>query len=250
MIIRILSEYNELTGKDIGLPRGIGVSAYLAELYMRETDSAIQYYPGVSYYARYVDDIFVIFCPPPNSGTFRFRRFVIEEFQKSGLTRNREKTELIKFQNGSSQSIEYLGYKFEIGGGKVELKMTDKKVKRYKKRVDLSFAAYLKASTRSEKKARSLLVQRIKFLTGNTRLVNNKKNVVSGIFFSNSLLTDLHDLKHLDDYLLSKISSLNHNRLESRLKKYSFTHGFDERKYYKFSAQDLSQIVKVWKHAS
>ena len=56
-IIRILTEYKKLTGQDVGLPRDIGVSTYLAELYMRDVDSAIQYYQGVSYYARYVDDI-------------------------------------------------------------------------------------------------------------------------------------------------------------------------------------------------
>lgn len=249
-IIRILTEYKLLTGQDVGLPRGIGVSAYLAELYMRDVDSAIQYYPGVSYYARYVDDIFIIFCPPPNVGTFGLRRRVVKALRKSALTINRGRTKIIKFQNGNSDSIEYLGYKFNIGSGKVELKMTDNKVKKYKKRIDLSFSAYIKESTKSEKNARSLLMQRIKFLTGNTRLVNNKKNVVSGIFFSNSLLTDLQDLNDLDDYLITKITSLSNNRLKNRLKRYSFFLGFNERIYYKFSAQDLSQIVKVWKHAS
>ena len=250
MIRRILSEYRKLTEQDVGLPRGIGVSAYLAELYMREIDSAIRDYPGVSYYARYVDDIFIIFCPPPNIGTFRFRRAVINAFKKLDLNRNRKKTEIICVPSRKPSSIEYLGYKFEIDSDKVVLRMTDKKVKRYKERMDLTFSAYIKQSKRSEKKARSLLERRIKFLTGNTRLVNNKKNVVSGIFFSNTLLTCQQDLVHLDHYLKTKISSLNNKRLKNRLLKHSFVGGFEEKRYYKFSTQDLSRIVEVWKHAS
>ncbi|KZY52572.1 hypothetical protein A3734_18490 [Sulfitobacter sp. HI0054] len=56
IIRRILYEYSQITGRDTGLPRGIGISAYLAELYMRDIDSSIRNHPGVLYYARYVDE--------------------------------------------------------------------------------------------------------------------------------------------------------------------------------------------------
>ena len=46
-----------------GVPRGFGVSAYLSELYMREIDNEIKALPDVIYYARYVDDIVIIFSP-------------------------------------------------------------------------------------------------------------------------------------------------------------------------------------------
>jgi hypothetical protein len=131
--------------------------------------------------------------------------------------------------------------------------MTDAKINRYRQRIDLTFSAYDNKSQRpkkSEKIARALLEKRVRFLTGNTRLVNNKKNVVSGVFFSNSLLTDLNDLGDLDIYLASKISSLTNPRLRIRLSKHSFKSGFQTRKYYKFSAHDLCEIVEVWKHVS
>jgi hypothetical protein len=57
LIKRILWEYGELSGDERGLPRGIGISAYLAELFMRHFDDRIRSFPGVVYYARYVDDI-------------------------------------------------------------------------------------------------------------------------------------------------------------------------------------------------
>ena len=250
IIRRILFEYGDITGSDVGLPRGIGISAYLAELYMRDIDRSIRDYPGVLYYARYVDDIFIIFCPPPNIGTKPFRRAVVREFQNLGLKRNRKKTKIIKSAPGVTNSIQYLGYKFSFGSGSVELRMTDAKINRYRQRIDLTFSAYDNKSQRpkkSEKIARALLEKRVRFLTGNTRLVNNKKNVVSGVFFSNSLLTDLNDLGDLDIYLASKISSLTNPRLRIRLSKHSFKSGFQT---YKFSARDLCGLVEVWKHVS
>ena len=42
-----------------GVPRGIGLSATLAELSFRPIDEAVRRFPGVYYYARYVDDIIV-----------------------------------------------------------------------------------------------------------------------------------------------------------------------------------------------
>jgi hypothetical protein len=131
--------------------------------------------------------------------------------------------------------------------------MTDKKIDRYKKRIDLAFSSYDKNARKpknTEIKARALLEKRVRFLTGNTRLVNNKKNVVSGIFFSSSLLTDLNDLNNLDKHLSTKIAGLTNPRLKNRLSKHSFKKGFETRKYHKFSAQDLSRIVEVWKHVS
>lgn len=253
IIRKILFEYGYITGSDVGLPRGIGISAYLAELYMRDMDRSVRDFPGVLYYARYVDDIFIIFCPPPNSGTKPFRRAVAREFKNLGLKRNREKTQIVESYPGNSHVISYLGYKFRFGSGSVELSVTDEKINRYKRRIDLTFSAYDKKAQKprkSEKIARALLEKRVRFLTCNTRLVNNKKNVVSGIFFSNSLLTELSDLEHLDAYLAGKLSGLTNPRLKNRLSKLSFKTGFETRKYHKFSAHELCKIVEVWKHVS
>ena len=250
IISRMLFEYGRKTGSDTGVPRGIGISAYLAELYMRDLDSSIRDYLGVLFYARYVDDIFIIYCPPPNVGTWQFRRAVVSALRKKGLTRNRKKTQIIKVESTAHCSIQYLGYKFDIGARSVDLRMTDQKIARYKQRIDISFEAYDKQSNKSEKKARVLLEKRIRFLTGNTRLVNNKKNVVSGIFFSNSLLSSCQDLKVLDAHLRKAVSGMSSVRLKERLSKNSFKYGFKLRKYHKFSAQDLSRIVEVWKHVS
>lgn len=248
IISRVLFEYGQQTGSETGLPRGIGVSAYLAELYMRDIDRSIYNFPGVLYYARYVDDMFIIYCPPPNVGTSQFRRTVVAALRGGGLTRNKEKTKIIKFDSDTTCVVEYLGYRFEIKPGSVVLRMTSKKMQRYKRRIDLSIDDYNKQSKNSEKRARALLEKRIRFLAGNTRLVNNKKNVVSGIYFSNSLLSDPRDLKGLDAYLHNAVLTIRSERLRQRLLEISFERNFQTRKYFKFSTQELSDIVEIWKN--
>lgn len=44
-IQQILTEYKVLSGEDSGIPRGIGISPYLSELYMRDVDSKIRKLP-------------------------------------------------------------------------------------------------------------------------------------------------------------------------------------------------------------
>jgi hypothetical protein len=67
-INRIFEEYNRLTSQDgsddpKGIPRGIGISPYLSELYMRQVDKQIKGLKDVVYYSRYVDDIIIVFIP-------------------------------------------------------------------------------------------------------------------------------------------------------------------------------------------
>ena len=62
-IKQCLASYGSGSGQTSGLPRGLGVSAYLAELYMRSVDREIMQIPDLTYYARYVDDIIAVFSP-------------------------------------------------------------------------------------------------------------------------------------------------------------------------------------------
>lgn len=67
-INRIFKEYNRLTSQTgivnpKGVPRGIGISPYLSELYMRQVDNKIKDLKDVVYYSRYVDDIIIVFTP-------------------------------------------------------------------------------------------------------------------------------------------------------------------------------------------
>ena len=51
--------------KGLGVPRGIGISSLLSEIYMRDLDDCIKKRPEVIFYARYVDDIFILLSQLP-----------------------------------------------------------------------------------------------------------------------------------------------------------------------------------------
>lgn len=249
-IRKIMYEYEQISGGASGLPRGIGVSAYLAELYMRGVDRQIQRLPSVKYYARYVDDIFILAFPTPNEDSAEIKQTIETAIENYDLTINQDKTDYGSIAGSLPDPIVYLGYKFCLEGGVIQLMLTDAKIERYKARVDASFSAFHNLADNNPKKAKSQLLKRLRFLTGNTRLSNNKKNIVTGIYFSNSLITDISSLAGLDDYLVSKIPTLMNPRLEAKVATLSFTDGFLQKTFFKFSAKELSQIVGAWKHAA
>lgn len=249
-IIRvILNDYKSKSGSNKGVPRGVGLSAYLAELYMRDIDSRIMTLPDLIYYARYVDDMIAVFVPSPdgNKHSIDAIKGILERYSLSPNPAKTQETDLT--QKKASGEIQYLGYRMIVQNGKVEVRLTDRKIDKYKARIDLTLASYLNFSRINEKKARKLLVKRMRFLTGNTRLLNNKKNVLVGIYYSNSLLTSVSDLQEIDTYLDGQIGRIVQSpALKLRLKKFRFVEGFQMKRYSPFATGELSEIINAWKH--
>ncbi|GAA3620221.1 antiviral reverse transcriptase Drt3a [Flavivirga jejuensis] len=79
--INILEDFFELSEFSLftGLPRGIGISATLSELYLRDFDRKVNRLDGVYYYARYVDDIILFTTKNPLE--------IIEEIKEKELLR-------------------------------------------------------------------------------------------------------------------------------------------------------------------
>lgn len=249
IIRRILHEYEQISGEKNGLPRGVGISAYLSELYLRKFDETILRCPHVIYYARYVDDIIIVCTADSKVSARRKLAFVKKNLKDNALTLNREKTFVAELDGDGQESLEYLGYKFTFGEGSVKINLTKSKIQKYKNRINLSFHDYHKTSKSNKNKSKSLLIKRVRFLTGNTRLVNNKKNAVVGIYFSCSLLNDMSDLLYLDCFLRSNIDKIHDEKLKNTLSELSFKKGFEEKRFFKFSINDFENIVKVWKYA-
>lgn len=259
LIRNILVEYGRLSASTVGIPRGVGVSAYLSELHMRGFDDAIRNHPEVVYYGRYVDDIVVVFFPKAESRPPGFLDFIRSEVRKDGIglelndgeDGRGNKTQVIDLQNPSSETMEYLGYRMEFGaqGSKTKLHLSGNKMDRYRKRIDKAFEQYEICRKINRKAAARILVKRILFLSGNTRLIGNKRHALVGIYFSNSLLTvDSDTLVSLDDYLRNKVSVLDEVWLKKRLSKMSFKEGFQRRRFARFSTNELAEIVKAWRH--
>lgn len=248
-IKQVLNSYGKISGNVNGIPRGVGISAYLAELYLRPVDKAIQSLPGLSLYCRFVDDIVAMFARPPvgkDLGSFKDQ--IIAILEKKGLTHNAAKTSEMKLADTGSQKFEYLGYRFLVRPGKVEISPSAAKIAKYRARMNAAFSDYWREMPVSPKSAYRKLDARVKFLTGNTRLSNSKSCAVTGIYFNNSIANNLSSLKLLDKRLKTRIGELKRTSLQKTLKNLKFTTGFEQRRYHNFSTQELQVIVKAWKY--
>jgi len=244
IISNLFTQYKKLSSSNIGLPRGVGISAYLAELYMRDFDAAIQRDENLIYYARYVDDIIIIYARHNSFNKNKQLSQIRKTLNEMHLELNESKTNC---SDSPHFNFEYLGYKI-TGKPKKKLlfDLSSNKYSRYKSRIDEAFREYIHTKNRAGISARKLLVNRVKYLTGNTRLTNNKKNVYVGIYFSNKHLTDETLLVALDNYLTSIIANLNNTKLEKTLRKYTYISGFRERTFHRFNTDQLESIVRAW----
>lgn len=247
-IKQALASYGALSHSAVGIPRGLGVSAFLSELFMRSIDDHIKQLPSVTYYARYVDDIIVIFSPAANEDTATYVASIDKIVQEKGLSLNTSKTMASAIGAGHTFNFDYLGYRFTAAGGTCQIAMGQKKYHRYRNRIDRAFAAYSHQAIFDQKGAARMLAARIKFLTSNTRLINNKRHAFTGIYFNNSHLTDLSKLAGLDAYLAHKVSTLQSAPLQDRLDSYSFRLGFMERRFARYSTRELARIVEAWRY--
>lgn len=244
----ILMKYGALVGGSKGIPRGVGISAFLSELYMRSVDEKVRQIEGVTYYARYVDDIITIFSPTAMCDRSLYLKRVTDCLASRALALNLSKTKEGPSIASGSMNFEYLGYEFKLVGGNCELELSTSKAARYKRRIDLSFGCYERESRTDQKCAARRLVTRIKFLTGNTRLVNSKGLAFTGIYYNNSELTQLGRLSGLDAYLNYRIGLLFSAGLQNRLTEHRFKDGFIKRPFYRYSTTQMAAIVEAWKY--
>lgn len=248
IIQHIIQEYKKLSGSDKGLPRGIGISAYLSEIYLKRFDQKIRSHQDILYYARYVDDIIAIFSPNPAIEDIDYQELLTKELEKLELPINDDKTESFDLKEPYEVNMYYLGYDFSFGTSNVKVSPSNKRINRYKKRLHITFDAYHKAKKLNEKRARKIFVKRLRFLTGNTRLRNNKKNALVGIYFSNSLANEPARIFDLDNELNDLKSTLSSPALLSTISNFSFKRGYEEKPFSIYSQDDFKLIVSAWKN--
>ncbi|MEE4372673.1 antiviral reverse transcriptase Drt3a [Pseudomonas alliivorans] len=248
-IKQVLDSYGAISGALIGIPRGVGISAYLAELYLRPLDAAIRSIPGIVLYCRFVDDIVAVFArPPAGEDLGSFKSLIVHIIGESGLSHNALKTSEFNLADHAIKKFEYLGYRFLIDSEGLAISPSAAKVAKYRSRLDAAFKDYWREKPVNPRGAFRGLVGRIKFLTGNTRLANSKACAVTGVYFNNSLVNDLSGFKALDKRLKSRITNLKRTSLQRQLKKLKFTTGFEQRRYHNFSSTEMRMIVEAWKH--
>lgn len=257
LISGILFRYATLAGTPgIGLPRGLGISSYLSELYMREFDQRVKMLGEVVFYARYVDDIVVLFAPLPGADVRvklpKIRDFLGDISLTMNLAAKKTKESPVNNQGipeaKGAWNFEYLGYRIDFRSG-LSVFVSRERLKRYKNRVLACFRRYESQRSKNHKKAYRLLIKRVRFLTSNTQLTHNKSNAYVGIYFNNMHITDYKDLMILDKIRDIELSRLSSPSLKAKLSKYSFVKGFRERTFRRFHKEgEFKEIVEAWKY--
>ena len=258
LIKNLLYNYNLLTNQLIvkeklrkGIPRGIGVSPFLAELYMRKIDEEIKNIESVTFYGRYVDDIIIFFTPKSKHSSNNYLDKVKKIIEDKGLNINDDiipgkdpKTQEVDLLNNNTttKNISLLGYKFKIVNSELkEVELSENKKIKYKERISKSIDKYLNEYLHNNIEARKLLIHRFNYLTKNSKLHQPKKGLI-GIYYSNSLLeNDCVSLSRLDVMLHTvvdtKLPILGFPDLNKRLKKFSFLKGFNEKSFYNINGK-------------
>ncbi|MFA7115832.1 MAG: antiviral reverse transcriptase Drt3a [Bacteroidales bacterium] len=263
-IEKILEGYNKITkqqdnDEQFGLPRGVGISAYLSELFMRSIDNEIKDLADVTFYARYVDDIVVVFTPQKvvKEQAKIYRHSVEECITKHNLSVNISKTDSFNLIGDLSaididatppRIMNFLGY--DIGSTKkiktqineadkahytLSLSMTCKKKNKYKERIELAYTEFNNKKSHNRKRAFKMLLARMQFLSSNTRLRNNKSKVFTGIYYSNPFLQNSVSLDEIQSFNVDKIQDNDFTSKEKdMLLKCDFKIGFLKKRFICF----------------
>jgi hypothetical protein len=264
---------------EVGLPRGLGLSAVLSEYVMKPVDSAIGLLPGVYRYHRFVDDI-VIFST--NEGRAFAKALAAALPRPMSLNRSRNKSENVTLprphgENLSTVEFSYLGYSYRVSLSHnpkrprlVRVGISSVKVNKLKTRLILSAQALLRDNDAG------IFIDRVRYLTGNYKFVKRRpiattgRSVVkSGIFYNyrycgsygdgTRVQHDMSELRKLDWFLQNSIlgtrlpvgfgvlQRLNQNQT-SRIRRYSFAQGHLKAFDCGFDSQRVSLIREAWQN--
>lgn len=231
-----------------GLPRGISLSSTLSEIFLRDFDRTIKSHNDVYYYARYVDDIIIICLENLND----INDLVKGKLQDLDLSINDKYTILDgSVRNGS---FDYLGVNFRFAQEKLILSLADKKIKKFKTRIIKAILDF------GKNKDSSLLIDRIRFLTGNHFLFTKTEsnNLKAGIYYNNQFIDNLQQLSELNEFLrksftskkgsLSKTTRLIPSNVVSTCIRQCFFKGYINKRMVAFNSQRIREVMRCWKY--
>ncbi|MCK9226002.1 MAG: RNA-directed DNA polymerase [Candidatus Muirbacterium halophilum] len=222
-----------------GLPRGINVSPTIAELYLRDFDISIKEDVDVIYYARYVDDIFLIV---DDSKVNIIENEIKQKIEKIHLEFNDDKI----FKNSIKEefSFSYLGYLFRLtSNNEVELLISPKKINKIKTRIYKSFLDY------QHNNNFSLLLDRLRFLSCNkVRKKSENGYLMAGNSYNYCDITDPNCFKVFDGFINKKILNIfSLNDLQkNNIKKISFYRAYKNKINVSFTRRQIGNIKKAW----
>ena len=271
----ILKMYEECKTKDDsnegkGVPRGVGISSMLSEIYMQDIDRIIRSRDEVVYYVRYVDDIFMILTSLGSEKSIEdYYKSLCGLFNTYGLSLHdttHEKTKLIRVSNESDRKIDdfdYLGYGLSLNVNKgnplkTEFGLSSKRKDKYRKKIKKAFLHFENLCRVNIRQARRDLLDSLDFITGNCRLANTKGGVKVGVFYSNDLLTK-YGIKNLESFtkmlqnypftvyenafVSSHEKDVFVKKLKERISKFSFEKSWENKRVCSLSIDRIAEIT-------
>lgn len=231
-----------------GLPRGLGVSAAMSEMYMKYFDLDMKRVEGVYYYARFVDDI-IVFCSTELSAEKAWN-CAKNGLGVLGLELNEQKSYRWNPRQSGGE-LTYLGYTFRKEGKKLNVTIAEKKQKVMKTRLVKSFVRFAKD------RDFELLRMRMKFLTGNFTLyqADTLTPIKVGIYFNYKMATDIKALDEMDRFYQRLLhcqsgklgTKINLAKSEMKMiEKYSFRFGYEHHVNHHFSIDQMTKITNCW----
>ena len=248
-----------------GLPRGIGLSALLAEYHLRSFDRKIVQKLGTLYYARFVDDIIIVTTESTDE-TIDFVTRILPKglkFNESPdkhkiieVPSNRRFPKNIKTED--QFSFDYLGYGFRIKKTEeireVIIDLASGKKNRFKKRIIKAFIDFSKTNNFR------FLEARIKFLTSNYLIGDRRRSTKkrTGIYYNYQMVNTHLSFQELDNFitticcngrvqqnLLGKSIQMTANQ-RTKILRCSFVKGHSERIFYKVTRKSIGKIKRRW----
>lgn len=259
LVRQLIVEFEDVNSKKYGIPQGVGISSKLADVFLQKIDDDLITDPNTAFYARFVDDMIIITKNPKSVESLKEK--VIDQLRDIGLEENNDNRKSITFTTDKDgcfppdvESFEYLGYRFrKPSKGQLEVHLSETRIRRIESKLQRSFSVWKepkKIQRGPDNSGRDgLLSDRVRFLTTNTSLHNNKEKVSVGIFFSNREITNPSQLEKLDEKLkelISNNSEMMSDSLKKRLGRYSFQEGFREKQFSRFDLQKLKRISACW----
>jgi len=260
-VLELLTKTQAFTDTS-GLPRGLGVSATLSEIALKEFDRKVRRIEGVYYYARYVDDMILFIFKSPQDVIDTIKTILPPPLQLNGTKEKiiRHDGKIFSCDTGSP-NFDYLGYTF-VGrqsniGPRISIRIADKKIQKLKRKIMLSLHDLIKSADLD------LCIHRLKFLTANIAMKSSAKygQLYSGIYYNYPKADPeiiKEQLKELDTFtrkaLFSARGSIGKGLTRSvtrgdriRLARNSFLKGYERKIKYDFNRERLIAIARCWK---
>jgi hypothetical protein len=259
LAIAFLQKFSEVTGKPFGLPRGIGLSATLSEIYLSSVDHRIRSRRETLEYFRYVDDILVISDSNPRENGAAAQTFVKNVLSPLDLRLNENKTFALSYHGPATPSdashpshvsfgvgfgtkIEYLGYCYQYKGSSLVVDITNRKKQEYSRRITKCIDTYRNSNKSTAD--RMLLQERLRLLTSNYKLRGERSGISAGVFYSNSMVTTATTFAGLDSYMKYAFRNATGDQLSPHI---SFELSLTRATMIQISSKRLRRLTHPWR---